>query len=373
MSMPPLSAIGIENYRSIHKLFMRVRAVNVFIGNNGAGKTNLYKSLELLQQAALGRITRAVSEEGGVESVMWAGDLKTHEKKRIILRADLGDLSYAIELGLPNPISDPTLPFETMVKEENLTLQTGKRPVSLMQRKATSVFLRASDGSKVSYENELLPSETALAAIRDGSRFPELDLVRRALEDWRFYHTFRSDKDSALRRPSPNVTTPTLSSNAEDLAAVFATLKEIRKDDHYLQTAVDDAFPGSKLLIEANGQDCRFALQTPEIRRPFPAQELSDGTLQYLALLGAMLSYRLPAFIALNEPEASLHPDLLEPLAKVIAKASERSQIWLVTHSEQLADYIAEHAGSYPKRIFKENGQTGIDGLKITGEFVGED
>lgn len=71
MTMPPLSAIGIENYRSVHKLFMRVGAVNVFVGNNGVGKTNLYKSLELLQQAALGRITRAVSEEGGVESVMW--------------------------------------------------------------------------------------------------------------------------------------------------------------------------------------------------------------------------------------------------------------------------------------------------------------
>lgn len=169
------------------------------------------------------------------------------------------------------------------------------------------------------------------------------------------------------------MTTPTLSSDANDLAAVFATLKEIRKDDHYLQVAVDDAFPESRLLIEANGQDCRFALQTPEIRRPFPSQELSDGTLQYLALLGAMLSYRLPAFIALNEPEASLHPDLLEPLAKVIAMASQRSQIWLVTHSDQLAEHLANHAGAYPKRIFKENGQTRIDGLKITGEFVGEE
>ncbi|GHB30279.1 ATPase [Pseudovibrio japonicus] len=373
MTLPPLSAIGIENYRSVHKLFMRVGAVNVFVGNNGVGKTNLYKSLELLQQAALGRITRAVSEEGGVESVMWAGELKTHEKKRIILRADLGDLSYRIQLGLPNPISEPALPLETMVREEELTLMTGPKSVVLMNRKGPSAFLRTSDGSRINYENELLPSETALASIRDGSRFPELDLVRRAIADWRFYHTFRSDRDSQLRRPSPNVTTPTLSSDGNDLAAVFATLKEIQQDTYFLQQAVDDAFPQSQLIIEANGQDCRFALQTPEIRRPFPSQELSDGTLQYLALLGAMLSYRLPSFIALNEPEASLHPDLLEPLAKVIAKASERSQIWLVTHSEQLADHIANHAGAFPRRIHKENGETGIDGLKITGEFIGED
>ena len=60
-----------------------------------------------------------------------------------------------------------------------------------------------------------------------------------------------------------------------------------------------------------------------------------------LALAGALLAYRLPAFIALNEPEASLHPDLLEPLARLIVRASERTQVWLVTHSERLAAAIA--------------------------------
>lgn len=372
MGLPPVSAIGIENYRSVRSLFMRVGALNVFIGKNGTGKTNLYKSLELLQQAALGRITRAVSEDGGVESVMWAGGRKVHDKAQIRLRADLGDLSYKITLGLPNPISDPALPLETMVKEEELNLLTGRRPVCLMQRKGPSVFLRTADGERITYDNELLSSETALAHIRDGARFPELDIVRHTLSEWRFYHSFRTDKDSPLRRPSANVTTPTLSSDGSDLAAVFATLKEIRQDVHPLHEAVADAFPGSRLQIEANGQDCRFSLETPEIHRPFPARELSDGTLQYLALLGGLLSYRLPAFVALNEPETSLHPDLLEPLAKVIAQAANRSQIWIVTHSEALAEHLINHAGAYPRRIYKDEGQTQIDGLKVTGEFIGE-
>ena len=58
--------------------------------------------------------------------------------------------------------------------------------------------------------------------------------------------------------------------------------------------------------------------------------ELSDGTLRYLALAGALLGYRLPAFIALNEPETSLHPELLERLARMIIRAAERTQIWVV-------------------------------------------
>jgi len=73
----------------------------------------------------------------------------------------------------------------------------------------------------------------------------------------------------------------------------------------------------------------------------FDASELSDGTLRYLALAGALMAYRLPSFIALNEPETSLHQDLLDPLARLIVQASERTQLWLVTHSEALAGQVA--------------------------------
>jgi predicted ATPase len=77
-------------------------------------------------------------------------------------------------------------------------------------------------------------------------------------------------------------------------------------------------------------------------KRVFAASKLSDGTLRYLALAGALLAYRLSAFIALNEAETSLHPDLPEPLARLIARSAERTQIWPVTHSERLASALAE-------------------------------
>ncbi|WP_310621331.1 AAA family ATPase [Flexibacterium corallicola] len=368
MALPPLSAIGIDNYRSVRSLFMNIGALNVFVGKNGTGKTNLYRALELLQQAARGRVTRAIAEEGGVESVMWAGERRVREKPQIRLRATLGDLTYKITIGLPQA-TEAALPLESMVKEEELLLNAGRRNVPLMQRKGPSIFLRAKDGERLTYDNEVLSSETALYHIRDGARFPELDMVRHALSDWRFFHGFRSDSSSPLRRPSLNVTTPTLSSNGHDLAAVFATLTHIKADAHDLYEAVEDAFPGTRLLVEADGTDCRFSLKTEDFRRAFPAHELSEGTLQYLALLGGLLSYRLPAFVALNEPESSLHPDLLEPLAKVIAKASERTQIWIVTHSQILADHLETYAGATPRQIHREDGATAIEGLKITGEF----
>jgi predicted ATPase len=86
--------------------------------------------------------------------------------------------------------------------------------------------------------------------------------------------------------------------------------------------------------------------------------ELSDGTLRYLCLLAALLSPRPPPFVSLNEPEMSLHPDLLAPLGKLIAEASRRSQIWVTTHSEPLASAIAANGSVMPLRLGKELGAT---------------
>jgi predicted ATPase len=100
---------------------------------------------------------------------------------------------------------------------------------------------------------------------------------------------------------------------------------------------------------------------------------LSDGTLRYLALAGALLGYRLPAFIALNEPEVSLHPDLLEPLARMIVRASERTQIWVVTHSERLSAAFEATGSVVPRTVIKRNGETWIEGLKLGGAFEPDD
>jgi len=69
--------------------------------------------------------------------------------------------------------------------------------------------------------------------------------------------------------------------------------------------------------------------------------------------------------VALNEPEASLHPELLDPLGRMIATASERTQIWVVTHSERLAAAIERHGGAKPRTVVKRAGATEIEGLRF--------
>jgi len=107
--------------------------------------------------------------------------------------------------------------------------------------------------------------------------------------------------------------------------------------------------------------------------RPLAIHELSDGTLAYLCLVAALLSYRLPGFIALNEPETSLHADLIRPMARLIATAAGHAQVWVVTHSRALADALEAEAGAVPRTVVKDENGTWIEGLKITGEFREED
>jgi len=235
------------------------------------------------------------------------------------------------------------------------------------------VALRNESGAREVHKAAVLSSETALAAFRDESRYPEIETVRRELLEWRLYHDFRTDEASPVRQPCHAITTPTLSSDGRDLAAVLATLFMIRGDTVDLQAIIDDAFPGARLDARDEGSWCKFEMRFPDMPRPFGAHELSDGTLKYLCLLGALMGYRLPSLIALNEPEASLHPSLLPPLARLIAQAAHRTRIWIVTHSEALAAALHEETGKKPRRVVKEDGATSIEGLTLSGEFRDEE
>jgi predicted ATPase len=379
MRICEISAAG---YRSLRGIRFPVGGLTVFVGANGVGKTNLYKALGLLRSAADGTITRAIAEEGGIESVLWAGRRQGSQPVRLILKAHFDELdhgggvglphSYEVQIGLRRP-TEAAFGIEPLIKEERLTIRHGRRDVVMMERRGPLVTLRDAEGRREAHKNAVLPSETALAAFRGGARYPELEVVRRELLDWRLYHDFRTDAGSLIRQPCHAITTPTLSADGRDLAAVLATLFVIRQDTADLERAIEDAFPGARLRAGDAGSWCRFDLQFPDMPRPFGAHELSDGTLKYLCLLGALMGYRLPSLIALNEPEASLHPSLLPPLARLIARGAQTARIWIVTHSEPLAKAVEEEAGKRPRRVIKVDGETSIEGLALTGEFRSDD
>ena len=368
------------NYRSLRAIRFPSERLTVFVGANGVGKTNLYRVLQLLQASAAGAFSYELAREGGLDSAVWAGQRRVKEPVRIVLSAAFGNpdggpiaYSYAIEAGVPSPGGPGAFPLEPHIKEETLAFHHRGRKSVLMERRGPSITARDCEDQRVEISRSVLPSETALGSFDEPQRFPEIHTIRRAMLDWRFYHNLRTDPDSPLRHPCLATTSPTMASDGSNLAAVLATLVHIRGDTADLDEAIDDAFPGARLDVPLPERTASFGMVLPEHRkRIFQAGELSDGTLRYLAVMGALLSLRPPAFVALNEPESSLHPELLEPLARLVVKVAERTQIWLVTHSERLAAALARHGAIKPRTVFKKNGETWIEGLTQIGDFDDE-
>jgi predicted ATPase len=163
------------------------------------------------------------------------------------------------------------------------------------------------------------------------------------------------------------VRTVALANDGRDLAAALQTILEIG-DGVALSRALNDAFPGAELEIQAPQGRFSLLVHMPGLNRPMGAGELSDGTLRYLCLLAALLSPRPPPFLALNEPETSLHPDLLGPLSRLIVEAAKHSQIWVTTHADALAEAISRRTGYEPVRLVKSGGATDIEGSAASEE-----
>lgn len=98
--------------------------------------------------------------------------------------------------------------------------------------------------------------------------------------------------------------------------------------------------------------------------RALGPEEWSDGTLRYLLLVAAPLTPRPPALMVLNEPENSLHPVLLPALARLIGEATQRSQVWVVTHSARLLERLEMIEGCKLANLEKRLGASAVTGLR---------
>ena len=369
----PIREVHVTGYRSVRDVRLRLRQINVLTGPNASGKSNLYNSVFLLAKAAQGGFARVIADEGGMPSVLWAGERKGRsisssrlEPVRMGLGVKTDTFNYDLVCGLPKPYRS-AFDLDPEVKEERVWME-GPRgmKVTFFERNSERAWILDRDERLADYSGELLPTESVLSQLREPHLYPELSALRAEMNQWRFYHHFRTDHESPLRHPQVGVRTPVLGHDGRDLAAALQTIIEIGQEED-LHDAIRSAFPGASLEIDHDDESGMFAvlLRMPGLKRPLRARELSDGTLRYLCLLAALLSPRPPALLALNEPETSLHPDLYEPLARAMVNASRNSQLWVVTHSQKLAELVEQYSGEEAIRLELTGGETKVMGQKL--------
>lgn len=384
-----IRALAVENYRSLRRLVVPLRRVNVVTGANGSGKSSLYRAMRLLADSARGQAVAALAREGGLPSTLWAGPAKVKHSAREGMNPLWGtvgedkaglrlgfagdDFGYAVDFGLP-ALKKTMFALDPEIKAEATWAGPVLRRAALLAERGGggAVRIRDASGEWREIPHRLRPFDSMLSELADPENAADLMVLRERIRSWRFYDHVRTDADAPARGANIGTRTPVLSHDGADLAAALQTIREIG-DHEDLAIAVDHAFPGSRVEIVEHDGRFELALHQPGLLRPLRGAELSDGTLRYLLWVAALLTPRPPALLVLNEPETSLHPELLRPLAGLIVTAATHTQIVVVTHSRQLAYALESGLADSPEdhqtiELVKENGATTIAGQGMLDE-----
>jgi len=368
-----LNTLAVSGYRSLRDLAIPLDRLNLVTGPNGSGKSNLYRALRLLAETAQGRVIPSLAREGGLQSTLWAGP---ETFSRAMLRGEqpvqggprrnpislrLGfasdDFSYAIDLGLPPPPSG-AFGHDPEIKRECIWSGRKLRPSAvLVDRRGPLVKTREEGPGWTIVTHGLASFDSMMTHCADPRHTPEMLMLREAMRAWRFYDHFRTDAAAPARLPQIGTHTPVLSHDGADLAAALQTIVQIGDSDA-LAEAIDDAFPGSRVAVSFDSGWFEVEMQQHGLLRPLKAAELSDGTLRYLLWIAALLTPRPPALLVLNEPETSLHPDLLPALGRLVAQTAGRSQVLVVSHAPTLIDALQQLPECHSIALEKKFGET---------------
>ena len=280
------------------------------------------------------------------------------------------DFGYAISLGYPIPgNAGPTaFALDPEIKRECIWAGDSYRPASALVDRANALIKVRDNRSWDVINQHASHFESIFTQATNPEKAPEVLTLQSHIKGWRFYDHFRSDAEAPARLPQLGTRTPVLHHDGRDLAAALQTIIEIGDVDA-LHEAISDAFPGAKLQIVVQ-EDGRFIVNLKQhgLLRPLSAAELSDGTLRYLLWVAALLTPRPPTLMVLNEPETSLHPDLLPALGRLIIRASKETQVWVVSHASRLISTLESAEECNSIRLEKNLGQTKIVGQGMLDE-----
>lgn len=306
------------------------------IGANGTGKTSVLDIVSLLANSAKGNLSGTMTDLAGLASVLtydYAQELRLGVSMQV---PHYSPLDYLIEIkpqGVAYVIAAETL---SQKRRADLPpfLHIDSRGLDIRYYEAGQKKLM-----RPNWEHNAL--ETSLAQVPKMFREPEE--FRNRLASFTFYHVLNVAPRSPVRLPQPMQPAKLPGQNGEDLVSCLFYLRETERERFdAIEDALRAAFPGFERLEFPPVAAGTLALACRErgFSKHFYMHQLSEGSLRFLWLAALLQSPGLTALTLIDEPEVSLHPELLKLLADLMREASKRTQLLVATHSEQLIRFL---------------------------------
>ncbi len=331
-----MTRITIENYRTLAKVAIDTRALNVIFGPNGAGKSSLLDTIGFLHDCAIRGVEEASSDRNHGIGMLWDG---ADHAAKISITIATEHVSYRIMLGFSSGRIEP------LVGEHLQSLTTNQTLIRRSSGSDKADFYRAGASEPVTVTLRE-PVKLALARYLDFDEHSrEASALDRLLRFIHCYHARTADLSRLRTHGSDSDRHPWLWERGQNLWSALRNLRDQSSlDDRYTTILgyMRQAFPAFRdLLIEQTGPATVYGSFIERGRRsPIRASGVSDGHLQMLIHLTALFGEGRdrPSLISLDEPETSLHPHAIAVLARAVEAATQQwqKQIFIATHSPVL-------------------------------------
>jgi predicted ATPase len=312
-----LKCINIQGYKSIKNIHLELRSLNVFIGANGAGKSNFISLFYLIDRIVENSLQLYVGQSGGADSLLYFGQKVTD---RMSVKLDFGGNGYEFALV---PTRDDRLIF---AREDYSYLEAGSNQPGVVSLGNGQREALLNDEAK---KNPDSPAANVLEMVKNR----------------RIYH-FHDTSDSAKMKQFCNINDNFfLKPDAANLAAYLFLLRETHNKNYEkivetTRLAAPFFYDFNLLASPLNNQLIQLEWREKGAHTYFNAHSLSDGTLRFICLATLLLQPHLPSTIFLDEPELGLHPYAITLLAALLKKAARRTQVIVATQSVTLLNQL---------------------------------
>ncbi len=326
--------------------------LNVLIGPNASGKSNLIEALSLLAAAPMD-LQAPIRMGGGIRDWLWKGSPTMPTATVDVTLRPPGRPYSGIALRYRLSFTESSGRFrlvdEAIESERPMTpgearpyyyyrFEEGRPVINVLTTTEDNRIERSLRHEDVSLDRSILSQR------RDPDSYPELTFLARRFEEISFYREWNLGRDTPSRRPQQaDLQQDRLLEDGSNLSLVLSDLLNHLPTRDRILERMRDFYPSVKNVnTTVLGGMVQLFFEEEELRHTVPATRLSDGSLRYLCLLAVLCHPNPPGVVCIEEPELGLHPDVIPEVAKLLVEASSRSQIFVTTHSDILVDALTD-------------------------------